>query len=439
MKKYLVLFSMCVLAIGINAQTHPIIVHGNGRVASLQMTSAEFKHWNDSNDYNNADYRIPLVQDIYKKFNDDFDFIFLVYNNALRPTNLTYAGQLIGVSNAISGTGAGIYSYAAEYGSKGKLKSLMALTQNTDMLYGPSLHELIHNWGNFNINTRCFDPFGPGSGSYDFMPHWGISGCGGQLGGFDQSTLKTQVGGISNQYSASINGQNSFGQFANGGNSVPYSNYELYLMGLIPADSIITFDVFRDITALDNATGIFKADTRITYNKTKLIADFGARTPSYSSSPKKFKLMVIVLTPTALTPTEWTNYDNQVEQFARVSSDGIPGLYNFWEATGGRAILDVANLDWSLGNESLNHNGIASFEIYPNPTSNNITNITFESNEKESINILIHDQLGKVLKEQTVSMNKGTNKMEVSLQGLHSGLYFLSIGNSMLKKLVITD
>lgn len=430
---------MCILTIGLSAQTHPIIVHGNGRVASLQMTSAEFKHWNDSNDYNNADYRIPLVQDIYKKFNDDFDFIFLVYNNTVRPPNLTYAGQLIGVSNSISGTGAGIYSYANEYGSKGKLKSLMALTQNTDMLYGPSLHELIHNWGNFNINTRCFDPFGPGSGSFDFMPHWGISGCGGQLGGFDQKTLKSGVDGIINQYSASINGQSSFGQFANGGNSLPYSNYELYLMGLIPADSLTTFDVFRDITAFDNATGIFKADTRISYNKTKLVTEFGARIPSHASSPKLFKLMVIVLTPAALTPTEWTNYDKQVEQFARASSDEIPGLYNFWEATGGRAKLDVEHLDWSLGIEKINDNGITSFEIYPNPTNNNLTNLTFESNEKGTFNLKICDQLGKTMKEQNVEINNGTNKIEVSLDGLHSGFYMLSVGNNQLKKLVITE
>ena len=101
----------------------------------------------------------------------------------------------------------------------------MALSRDIDLLYGPSLHELMHNWANFNINTTCFDPFGPGSGSYDFIPHWGFSGCGGQLGGFDQSTLVGNVGGNPNQYTAGINGHAGFGQFANGGNGLPYSNY----------------------------------------------------------------------------------------------------------------------------------------------------------------------------------------------------------------------
>lgn len=420
------------------AQNHPITIHTNGRVASLQMSPTEFKHWNDSDDYNNDPIRTALVQDIYRKFKDDFDFIFLVYNNTTRPANMTYAGQLIGVSNAIIGTGAGIYNQAASYGSAGKLKSLMALSLNTDMLYGPSLHELMHNWGNFTINSSSFDPFGPGSGNFDFQPHWGISGCGGQLGGFDQSTLQTNVGGNPKQYKAGVNGHAGFGQFANGGNGLPYSNYELYLMGLIPSDSITSFDVFRDLTAA-TATGEFTANTRITYDKTKVVTEFGLRTPTPATSQKKFKLLVLVLTPAALTETEWTMFDNQVEQFARPSSDGTPS-YNFWEATGGRATLDVGNLAASTGIKESSELAIGNVSLYPNPVKKDVT-ITFESKGKTDITCELTDNMGRTISIQQLAVSNGLNSITPTLPALSTGVYFMRLFNdnmSVVKRVVVS-
>lgn len=440
MKKFFTLLSLSAATLCSFAQNHPITIHTNGRVASLQMTATEFKRWNDSDDYNDDAIRTPLVQDVYRKFKDDFDFIFLVYNNATRPSNLTYAGQLIGVSNAITGTGAGIYNQAAAYGSAGKLKSLMALSQNTDMLYGPSLHELMHNWGNFTINTSCFDPFGPGTGTFDFKPHWGISGCGGQLGGFDQATLQTNVGGNPKQYKAGINGHEGFGQFANGGNGLPFSNYELYLMGLIPSDSITPFDVFRDITASNSNTGEFTANTRITYDKLKVVTEFGLRTPTPLTSPKKFKLLVLVLTPTALTETEWTMYDNQVEQFARPSSDGTT-LYNFWEATGGKATLDVGDLTASVGINEAAQNALSNVALYPNPVKNEVT-ITFESKGKMDITCELTDNMGRTISTQQLAVNNGTNSISPQLPSLSTGVYFMRLFNenmSVVKRIVVSN
>jgi hypothetical protein len=147
MKKNLTLLTFLAAGFIASAQTHPITIHTNGRVASLQMTTEEFKHWNDSDDYQNSAKREALIKDVYQKFNDDFDFIFLISNNTTRPPNLTYAGMEIGVSNTVTGTGAGVYNNSAAYGSFGKLKSLMALSHYNDMLYGSSFHELMHNRG----------------------------------------------------------------------------------------------------------------------------------------------------------------------------------------------------------------------------------------------------------------------------------------------------
>jgi|GEM_PF-5437216 len=201
------------------AQTHKITVHANQRVVSLEMSPAEYAGWKTNDEYNVGSKRQALIKDIYLTFNDAFDFIFLVLNEKSSPSNLDYAGEEIAVSNQVTGLGSGIRTFdeTKAYGSAGKLKSLMALTEKGYVMGGPSLHELMHAWGNFGISAGAYNPFGPNSGGAiaDFQPHWGFVGgnTAGQLGGFVQSTLKTNVGGKAKRYSTA-----EFGQFANGGN-----------------------------------------------------------------------------------------------------------------------------------------------------------------------------------------------------------------------------
>jgi hypothetical protein len=440
MKKTFTLLSFLAAGLAVSAQNHPITIHSTGRVASLEMSADEFKNWNDNDEFNNDEKRQLLVRDVYRKFNDDFDFIFLIYNNAVRPSNLTYAGLQVGVSNAVTGTGAGIFDFSASYGSAGKLKSIMALTHKNDLLNGPSLHELMHNWGNFNINTECHDPYGPGTGNFDFMPHWGISGCGGQLGGFDQSTLQVNVGGVPNKYSAGIHGFSTFGQFANGGNSVPYSNYELYLMGMIPEDSLTSFDVFRDITESDYTNGTFTANTRITYDKTKLIADFGKRVPGFDAAQKQFRLLVLVLTPTALTDNEWETFDTQVEQFTRPASDGT-FLYNFWEATNGKGTLDAGNLGLSTGVASAGNGFFSGANVYPNPVKNK-AGLSFHAAQQTDVTCELTDNSGRLILSRTIAAQKGANEAWLQLPELVNGIYFLRLTSpqgNMVKKISVVN
>ena len=325
-----------------SAQIHPITIHPNQRVVSLQLAPDEYSSWISNDEYTtNSLKRQALVKDIYQKFDDKFDFIFLILNETTQPSNLTYAGQLIGTANSVTGLGPyiNIVNFDGLYGSAGRLKSVMALTQKDFLLYGPSLHELMHNWGNYLIPSKGWN----GSVEYSAVPHWGYMGGNtkGQLGGFQQGTLQTNVGGILNKYSVGY-----FGWNANGGNSVPYIDLELYLMGMIPITSVANFDVFSGISqaALAGSNIEFTASTRITYDNSKILADAGSpRNPSSVNSQKNFRLLVVVLTPTPLTGSQWASFDDQAEKFGRTSSFD-PLIYNFWSATRGIGTMQTGNL-----------------------------------------------------------------------------------------------
>lgn len=324
------------------AQIHPITIHTTNRVASLLMTTQEYEDWINNDEFNNQSVREALFQDIYQKFQDDFDFIFLVLNEDSRPSNLPF-GQLIQVSNDVSGLGLSIFDNSSNYGSSGQLKAVMQLTQRDFLTNGPSLHELMHNWGNFGIPVEAVAAPGTDLTSFSFIPHWGFTGGSspGQLGGFDQSTLVDNGG---NNYTV-----DGFGPNANGGNSIPFNELELYLMGMIPVEQVTDFDVFTDITALtvNGGTFDFEASTRTTYNASALESLLGTRSPSSATSQKNFRLLVLVLTDTDLTTSQWDLVDLTAERLARNEAEGTSS-YNFWEATGGLGTLDIDNLEGSV-------------------------------------------------------------------------------------------
>ena len=96
---------------------HEFELHQNNRVTSLLMNSSEYDQWVNNDGFSNSNLRISLVQDIYKRFDDDYDFILFLLNEPSIPTNLSYYGSLIGVSNDVEGIGLSTYDYTYDYGS----------------------------------------------------------------------------------------------------------------------------------------------------------------------------------------------------------------------------------------------------------------------------------------------------------------------------------
>ena len=236
----------------------------------------------------------------------------------------------------------------------------MHLTSRSFLTLGPSLHELMHNWANFGLTTHAVSSTGNNLNSFAFIPHWGFTGGSsrGQLGGFDQNSI---IENGNNSYTV-----DAFGFNANGGNSIPYNELELYLMGMIPASSVSNFDVFTEITSYsrDGATIDFEASTRTTYTSASLIDSLGERVPSSIESQKEFNALVIVLTDSPLTQDEWNEVDEDAEEFSRKASDGT-SRYNFWEATNGIASINMKELNKVVGLNEVNLT--TSLKFFPIP------------------------------------------------------------------------
>ena len=134
-----------------------------------------------------------LLEGVYDEFEDDFDWIFVVNNNASAKEFIpNYVGVYQGVRNKISGIG-GDYDLLVRkegIGSEERLNGIIHFGWRS-AFSGPTLHELMHTWGNRSLGSETFEFLGNDRvESKPSFGHWGISNVGGQLGGFASSTLR---------------------------------------------------------------------------------------------------------------------------------------------------------------------------------------------------------------------------------------------------------
>ena len=138
-----------------NTNSHEIKIHSNKRVASIKMSSEEYKSYvkNEEFRWSSGEKLCDLLINVYKKFKDDYDFVILVLNEIEPP-----AGQPWGVNMLIkketNGIGKNIYYNISKYGSQGKLKSIIQMYHFEGITRSPMLHEMMHNWANNAIPTR---------------------------------------------------------------------------------------------------------------------------------------------------------------------------------------------------------------------------------------------------------------------------------------------
>ena len=347
---------------------HTITIHKD-KFVSLEMSQAEYDEWVKEDFFTYGPKSIKLLKEVYTRFKDNFDFLICNLNEPITgQTKITYGGVNVPVSNKVKNIGIDLMDLADSYGaSNGRLKSIMQLV-GSGITNSPLLHEIAHTYANFTIDSVGF--FGSGLTDKMLRAHWGFTGGNtkGQLGGFVQNTLQENVDGISNKYSVS-----SFGQIANGGNVVPFSEFELYTMGILPLDSVKTFDAFKGIQSLTESNGVstFTASKRITFNKAKIESTLGIRVPSAADAQKDFNALFIVLTPKPLTNTQIDQYDDQIVKMTKKGDDGT-SFYNFWEAANGLGTLNASGLQSLVATgtiEKLDTNTCSSsnirFKAYP--------------------------------------------------------------------------
>jgi hypothetical protein len=280
-------------------------------------------------DYQSAPIRKKILQAVQDNFKDRIDAVIVILDTDKVQGDLPY------------GVNYGFQSGSVHNPATPRFARLgnLWLTERRGLMKGPSLHELLHGFiknmskdstANFIIPTAT-------------SAHWGFSSAGGQLGGWDKNSF-VALGNSTYQavrpprppgYSPPAN----FGLNANGGNSLPYSNLELWTMGLIPDSELGSVDVATNASFIE--PGKFKADSIVTYTPAEIIARIIPASRPSTNTPKAFRgLVVLASTRTVLDEATVTQLNSDIALFSRRSP--LPDIYNFWTATGMRASLQLA-------------------------------------------------------------------------------------------------
>lgn len=274
----------------------------------------------------------PLMQAVYTAYRDEADFVFIVANNASHPSGVAHYGSYQPVRNDTRGLGMALFDSGARFGSRGpaaRLQGVMIFPSRDAILYGPSLHELAHRWGN-DLVVSGDDG------------HFGFSSAGRQLGGFDARTFR-DLGGGTYQATSGLPGARTFGLVANGGNSVPYSDVELYAMGVIAPQDVAPFQVADGARWVDESRGTFTARSVRTVTAADLAAQHGPRQPDARRSQKTFTVLTVLVDRALPSAADVQAVQAAVAHLTQVGDDGDDRYFTFWEAA--RGLADLRALD----------------------------------------------------------------------------------------------
>jgi hypothetical protein len=309
---------------------YTMTILGSDRLVSLQVTTSFFDSVTTSATFGNMQ---TLSQLIYQQFRDQFDFIYFTMNQTNAPGGSSYVAAHFAAQNAVQGVGKSLFNNTASYGSTGHLLGVVHALQHGSLKGGPSLHEILHQWAN-SLNTNSFPTKDPS--------HWGASSVGGTLGGWKHSTF-VDLGGGNYQV-------NPFNGITGAGNSTPYADLELYMMGMLPPQNVPTTYVavgFANYSPSGtNAT--FTASYISNVPIATITAANGVRVPDSTNSQKNFRMMHVIVTKAPLSNALWAQLDDETYNFDIDGADDNAVLYNFYEATGGRGTLQMDTLSTGL-------------------------------------------------------------------------------------------
>ncbi len=128
----------------------------------------------------------------------------------------------------------------------------------------------------------------------------------------------------------------------------------LYLAGLIPPDEVPDLWVAEDGEWLtENGQLVLSHDGRPIFTATQvrtitiddIIAEHGERVPDWTTSQKDFQAAAVLLVDDAhpATPAQIQEVSDHVSWFSHPGDDNSH-LYNYYEATGGRAFITMDGL-----------------------------------------------------------------------------------------------
>lgn len=281
---------------------------------------------------------------IYTKFNDEFDFLCMIFNvqNPMDLGSGTNAGEFMSINNTnIEGLGNVQKNESHKFGSNDKLKGMIAIfSRNT---IGVFLHEYAHYYGAIDIGQIYVAPDG---NAYPEGVHWGISSVHGVLGGFDLNTLERNVDNNPKKYRASCASSSQYflpGSMSN----TSFSPLELYTMGFIPAEEVPDIYIYEgvSVTSTENPynNGVFYAEREKKVTINDIINKYGERVPDYKNAQKSFRVLTLVATDEPVNDREWDKIEEKLLPL-EMDKSGINNYPSFKEATGGRGTLFISGL-----------------------------------------------------------------------------------------------
>ncbi|WP_338870355.1 choice-of-anchor X domain-containing protein [Spirosoma sp. SC4-14] len=274
-----------------------------------------------------------LNQLFYKYHPDSFDFI----NYVLVPG---YVGNRFhgNITNTVQGIGLTPFNNTSQYGSKGRLLgyNVFPVPSFFDGASNGYIHEIGHQWIN-HLSTTFLK---------DGVPHWPVSNLAvGVMG------LSIPGSGAGGQFPYIVTETATGYRFDRASTDAPaFTEWELYLMGLIPASDVkIPAVIFKDQSINTSiATGtVFPKSAFNTYQLSDLVAIAGERIPSAAQSQKQFKSATILLSEQLLSAEEISYFDymaRRAEGQAPVSvREGLTTYMGkpFAVATGNRATVQA--------------------------------------------------------------------------------------------------
>jgi hypothetical protein len=267
---------------------------------------------------------------LYSIFPDDFDFAWItpgmqIFRPGKLSENVPYD---VLVSNSVRHIGLNPYDNSAEFGSSGRLKSVVYHSFGSLAI---ATHEIGHTWGmHLGASLGLIDPL---DGSNP-QAHWNpLADIGGQMSGY-YSDSSGNTGHFHN------NGDGTWSFIANWERE-PYSPLDLYAMGLIPPEEVPPVHILQSPN-LGDLKRITAASSRTVTMDQIVKTEGGQRTPSASESQKEFNLAFLVTQDTAYNDAAYAFFSlMSYRLMSKDPPDTRTYFASFYWATGGRATLNT--------------------------------------------------------------------------------------------------
>ena len=298
---------------------------------TVQISNHVVNIWKPDLDLEHGLQTSTITQQFYQNFEDDFDFINLVFTLPSFPQNRGH----FAVQNNVEGIGLRLFNNAAVYGSNGRLQgiTLFPIDSMFDLAETAAVHELGHQW----INFLTLPILASGS------PHWPISSLARGIMGF--SIPPTQQGGEFSFNLVSLPDGNF--QLQQMEPLREFTDLDLYLMGLLPPHEVGSHIAFVNQNQFDQIHngGVLLGPVE-TVTVDDVIAKEGPRIPDSSVSQKLFRVATVIVTKERLlNKNEMEFFDHlaargEATELLPFSSGFTKGMTKpFFLATGGRASL----------------------------------------------------------------------------------------------------